>query len=446
MKAGSTEYKTALILSYVIGAVLILLPFHAFFTSWAANNFNHLDLFRIWKELILALITPPVLYLGWKKEATRQFLKNSWIVRLFIFYILLHVVLGGWALAHHDVNRTALIYSFIINLRFIGFFILVLIVASYNDFLQRHLIKIIIIPAVIVIVFGVAQEFVLPMKFMDYFYGGNTIPPFQTIDGNTGLQRIQSTLRGANPLGAYLVLALTVFAAFIKRRPLRWVSLLGGFTLLFYSYSRSAWLGTLIALWLLSWWTALKSHHKTWLISSIFVIVLLVGGMFYLFKNSSEAQNTFLHTSSQSKSTISSNEARRIALKSGIHDVVHQPLGGGPGTAGPASFRNKPHGTRIAENYYLQIGQEVGVIGMATFITINIFVARELWLRRQDLRAHVLLASLAGISFINLVSHAWTDDTLSLLWWGLAGITLAPAIMQAGNSAHQNGKKQKSKT
>jgi hypothetical protein len=40
------------------------------------------------------------------------------------------------------------------------------------------------------------------------------------------------------------------------------------------------------------------------------------------------------------------------------------------------------------------------------------------------------LASLIGISVINLVSHAWMDDTLSLLWWGLAGIALAPAIIK----------------
>jgi hypothetical protein len=40
----------------------------------------------------------------------------------------------------------------------------------------------------------------------------------------------------------------------------------------------------------------------------------------------------------------------------------------------------------------------------------------------------ILLASLAGITFVNLLSHAWTDDTLAYLWWGLAGIALAPII------------------
>jgi hypothetical protein len=44
--------------------------------------------------------------------------------------------------------------------------------------------------------------------------------------------------------------------------------------------------------------------------------------------------------------------------------------------------------------------------------------------------ARVLLASLAGIIFVNLLSHAWTDDTLAYLWWGLTGIALAPILSE----------------
>ena len=37
-----------------------------------------------------------------------------------------------------------------------------------------------------------------------------------------------------------------------------------------------------------------------------------------------------------------------------------------------------------------------------------------------------LFGSLIGLTFINLLSHAWTDDTLAYVWWGLAGIAMAP--------------------
>jgi O-antigen ligase len=101
------------------------------------------------------------------------------------------------------------------------------------------------------------------------------------------------------------------------------------------------------------------------------------------------------------------------------------------GSAGPASFRNTDGVPKIAENYYLQLGQEVGVLGMALFIAINILVGVELWKLRTQTLSRILLASLVGITFINLVSHAWTDDTISYVWWGLAGIALSPVILKS---------------
>jgi hypothetical protein len=327
------------------------------------------------------------------------------------------------------VNKTALAYSLVNNLRFIGFFLMTYIAAAHSSFLKRDIHKFIIFPALIVIAVGLLQKLTLHHNLLGYFYGKGTIPPYQTIDGNENLKRIQSTLRGANPLGAYLAMSLTAIAAFLKGHLWRDGALLAGGIVLFYSYSRSAWLGAIFSLWLLAWWMLLKRHHRTWLLSSLVVGVILFGSLFYLFKSQPIAQDTLLHTSDSSKSSISSNEARKTSIKNGVYDVTHQPLGKGPGTAGPASYRNEPHPTRISENYFLQIGQEVGVLGIGMFIAINALVARELWKIRENILAKFLLASLAGITFINLISHAWTDDTLSMLWWGTAGICLAPAII-----------------
>jgi O-antigen ligase len=96
------------------------------------------------------------------------------------------------------------------------------------------------------------------------------------------------------------------------------------------------------------------------------------------------------------------------------------------------------HAPRIAENYYLQIGQEVGVAGMAVFAAINILIGKELWKRRQDPLSKILLATLIGLSVVNMLLHAWTDDTLAYLWWGLTGIALAPAILEPKRK--KNGK------
>jgi hypothetical protein len=108
--------------------------------------------------------------------------------------------------------------------------------------------------------------------------------------------------------------------------------------------------------------------------------------------------------------------------------MIKHPLGGGVGSAGPASAHNN-HPAKIAENYFIQVGQETGLEGLSVFIAINIIVGVRLWRKRQDKLAVLLLVSLFGITFINMLSHAWADDTLSLLWWGLAGIVLTPGII-----------------
>jgi O-antigen ligase len=197
---------------------------------------------------------------------------------------------------------------------------------------------------------------------------------------------------------------------------------------LFYSYSRSAVVGVTLALASFGW-LLMKRPSVKWLVSGA-LILLIISGFYIGFRSNQTIQKVFLHTSNTSTSSASSNRVRDVAVHNAILDVRAQPWGRGPGTAGPASFRNFGHTARIAEDYYLQIGQEVGVLGIALFLAINILAAKELWSRRQNVLAQILLASLIGISFVNLVSHAWADDTLSLLWWGLAGIACAPAILK----------------
>lgn len=430
MKLTGEQQKIFSGLAWVATAIIAFVPFHAFFTSWAGNNFNHLDAIRLWKESLLLIALPFVLYLVWKMKL--YYIWRSAIVRLFLAYIFLHMALGFWALHAHKVNNVALLYALIINLRFIYFFIFCYVIASYSPWLKEKAPRLIIVPTATVILGGLIQKLAFPRNLLGYFYG-HTILAYQTVDSNEHLKRVQSTLRGANPLGAYLILGITAILAFVKGRFLRAVLLTTGGVVLIYSYSRSAWVGAIISLWLLSWWTLLKRHHRIWLVSSILGLVLVLGGVFYVYKSRSLAQDAIFHTSSDSHSPVTSNEARSLALRNGLNDVINDPLGGGPGTAGPASFRNTPHPSRISENYFLQIAQEVGILGLAIFIAINVLVARELWSKKDDLLAKVLLASLAGITFVNLVSHAWADDTLAYVWWGLAGICLAPAIISSRN-------------
>lgn len=429
----ATQKRTQLIaekLSYIVGFILVLLPFHAPITTWLGSNFGHYDLFKIWKEILITLISPLVVWLLLKdKSSAKRFLKTPY-VKLFVVYILLHLGLGLWALHNDQVNSNALIYALIINLRFFWFFIVCLVLASHSEFLKRNWQKIIIIPSISVIGFGLIQKFILPLNFLSHIgYGPQTIPAYQTVDNNINLQRIQSTLRGANPLGAYLLLPLTAYLYWPKILKLRLGLGFFGLVALYYSYSRSAWIGLLASLIYLLLVAYRGRINAARLVAGFTVIGLSMVVGYYALRSSNMFQDAVLHTSTISTSSRSSNSERLNSLKSAYKDVIHQPLGRGPGTAGPASARNNKT-ARIAENYYLQIAQEIGVAGLAIFILMNFYIAKILWTLKTDALAQVLLATLLAISIINLFSHAWADDTLSLIWWGLAGVAISPAILK----------------
>jgi O-antigen ligase len=217
----------------------------------------------------------------------------------------------------------------------------------------------------------------------------------------------------------------------LKQRRQRWnLAMFGtGFLLaLAFSFSRSAWIGALAAI-LLAAWLSFSSERVRKNIGWGLAGLLLAGGIFtYALRNNLGFENAVFHTDKASKIAVSSNQGHASAFKSAAKDIIHQPQGGGVGSAGPQSAYNN-HPARIAENYYLQIGQEAGIAGMLLFIAICAAVAKQLYERRSDPLALALFASLIGISLVNLLSHAWGDDTLAYVWWGLAGIYLGPAIL-----------------
>jgi hypothetical protein len=258
-------------------------------------------------------------------------------------------------------------------------------------------------------------------------------------------QRIQSTLRGANPLGAYLVVLVSLVVA-EWRSPRRRSAKLIWYDValvlaLFFTYSRSAYLGALASVAAIIWLTIRQPAVRRWvLVGSTSVVVLGLVATFAL-RDNALVQNTLFHSDETSVSAESSNAGRAKALKDGMHDLRQEPLGRGPGTAGPASVRND-HPARIAESYFLQIGQEVGWLGLALFGAINVLVAQKLWSLRRDWVGMGLFASLLGLTVVNLVSHAWADDTLGLLWWGLTGVVIGSAILKT----HETSKKTKTRT
>ena len=430
MKSSTTVNKLANGLSWIALLIMALLPFHAFLTVWLSSLVGHYTLLRLWKELLLVPIVAGALYITIKDSKFRKKLFSSWMVRLAGLYIILLSVWAFVPLATHGVTAKAMWYGLLVDLRPIVFFLSLLILATKSHLLYKNWPKIILAPAVIVSAFGVLQYIVLPYDFLKHFgYGPSTIEPYETINHSIQHLRVVSTLRGANPLGAYLILPISALAVLlIKQKAKR----IGGYFLgaglllaLTFSFSRSAWIGVAISALVIAWYLLKTAKARKILLWSLAVAAFIAGSLTIALHNNPNFQNTFLHTEHNSKIAESSNFGHKTAFKRAAEDIFHHPWGHGVGGAGPQSFYNDDHGYRIAENYFLQIAQEAGVIGMLLFITICIVLGQLLWQRRSDPLVLWLFASLVGITFVNLLSHAWTDDTLAYIWWGFAGVALA---------------------
>lgn len=436
MKASSIKYGVLTWTLGIITVILALMPFHAFLTVWGSAMVGHYTALRLWKEVLTAIAALGVLYLVLFDRKVRFHTTKRKLTWLIFAYVAVQLVWAVVALHQGSVTKKAAAYGVLINTRFLLFFLLTWVIAVRTPRLESRWPKLLLWPAIVVVVFGLAQVLILPNDFLRHFgYNASTIGPYETINHNQHYIRYFSTLRGANPLGAYLLLPISALLVLLTRFPRSWnwakgLLLVGSLAMLFFTGSRSAWIGVVLS----AGFIAATSVRKEWLrryrtqlaFAGVIVLAALVGFAFGL-RHNTRFQNTFLHTQDHSAVASTSNEGHADALKQGVHDVIHQPLGTGPGTAGPASvYNNKP--ARIAENYYLQIGQETGVLGIVLFVGILAAVAYTLWMRRTAPLALTLLAALVGISFVNLLSHAWADDTLAYVWWGLAGIAMGTPL------------------
>jgi hypothetical protein len=429
--------KFKLYLVYLTIIILVLLPFHAFLSIWLNSATGHYELVRLWKEiLIFFLLLPGCITIYIKDKTVRSELAKNKIQILIVAYILLHITIGVWAYLHHQVSLKALSYSLIINLRLVVFLWVCMVLAFSSNFVVKNWEKILIMPAVVVIIFGLCQHFLLPVNFLKHFgYNQNTIAPYQTVDQSLNYVRIQSTLRGSNPLGAYLVLVMSGFFVWYLRASKKhkvkiFLGIIASSIVLFFTYSRSAWAGTILSIALIVWLSISLKIRKLFIAVSLVGLVLLFAGTYSL-KNNTGFEDTFFHTSNQSRAATSSNFNHTAALTSGLKDIWRQPLGRGPGTAGPASVYNH-NALRISENYFLQIGQEVGVLGLVIFCAIYFLVAKELWARKTHALSLVLFCSLIGLTFVAMFSHVWADDTIGLIWWGFAGYAISPGYNKRG--------------
>lgn len=297
--------------------------------------------------------------------------------------------------------------------------------------------KIVLFLGLIVSVFALLQVTILPRDFLANFgYSVETIQPYQLIDENEAYVRINSTLRGPNPLGAFSVIVLALaLSRFYSEGKIKQANksnfaliLLAGLSL-FSSHSRSAWLaGALVVVACLVFYFKSARQLVKWSILAGLSLMLLGLG-FLIIKDDNhslvdEFQHLILHENTET-SHISSDEERQSSLTAAINLIKDRPiLGHGVGSAGSASLLRQDGKERIIENQFLFVWYETGLVGLIVFLSLYGVVLNSLFKLRQNWVALGLLLSGVGLVVVGLFLPVFVDSAVAVIWWGLSGATI----------------------
>lgn len=413
--------------------------FHAPISVWLGTIAPDYQLIiKSWKEVLIGVTVVLVPIQAGRRHMWNE-LSRDWVVRLSIIFVALHLVL----LPFMWQGALPTIAGLMINLRFVVFFMVAYVALKIYPEWRRPFIWGGVAAAAISLLFTVLQVTVLPHDILKYIgYSKDTIAPYLTVDQNYDFIRVNGTLRGPNPLGIYVVIVIAVVVAGLAmawkrlaamRKFLPWVVAAVGVAAviaLWFSYSRSAKIAAVVAVVVVAIVLYGKFINRSLWIALALAATVLIGGV-YLARDTPFVSVVILHEDPNEGNDVNSNEGHWESLVDGTNRMMRQPLGAGVGSTGSPSLLGKQ--PLIIENYYLYVAHEVGWVGLGVFVALFVVVLKRLWQRRRDWLALAALASGIGIAVASLFLPVWADDTVSIVWWGLAAVALAtPMIKKKG--------------
>lgn len=414
---------------------MLLMPVHAFISTWGGTAIGPLWLWKSWKEILLVGLF--ILFVSWvvmRSERWKSFFADK-LVLVIALYAGLTIIDAAIHFADNGLEATAV--GVAMNLRYLLAGLLAYALFRYSDISwekwKSATKKFLLAAGVMLAVVGIVQVTVVPNDFLSNFgYGDDTIAPATLIDDNPEAPRAFATLRGPNDYGAFLILPFVLALGLAIKKQYRYALAVVLLSFAFLaSSSRSAWLGAAAAVIALGFLIGGKEllRSKRFVAGALAGFVLVVG-LFVAALTIPAVQLAVFHSSPDDPSLIEgSTEAHWQSTTAGIERVIANPLGCGPGCAGPASYYGDD--PRISENYFVQLAEETGVLGLLTWLVIAGIVARRLYVLRADYMARALLATFVGLNVIGLWLHVWADDPLSIVWWSIAGALLG-AQFQTG--------------
>ncbi len=453
--------------------LIAVLPLHAMLVTVATHvlegqNHAPLVVIALWKEVLLAVIVLLALIeIARIKKATQQRSVWSWdqLDWCIVFGIGIGVVVSfsGGAGSFSGIDLSAASKRFLLGFKYdflplVAFFFLRRALWSSIFFVAAA--RIIVMVGAVAAVFGIVTLF-LPLSFFtaigysdlhSLYLPNSSIASFQFLEG-TEIRRIQSFMSGPNQFGLWLLLP---FAASLQlcikslreQRRIDAVFYAAGEALiivaLFYTYSRSAWIGAAAILLTVSV-LLLRRVIRTWFYRSLAIIIFAVLVGFIVMVGVRVSPQILVRTQS-----LKGHFEKPLAA---IQTMRAHPFGLGLGTAGPASNRlsdtcifldsgaditwaqgrpdlcvfidnvqKLPAGKVcdcpvLTENWYLQWGVEMGVAGLLLSLAIIFLVfIHGLKFPVSDVRIFPVLAFL-GVAVGGIFLHSFEDSAVAYSLW-----------------------------
>lgn len=410
--------------------LIVYIPFHIFLSQWLGLLVGGLSFWKVAKDILVIFLFLSTTITVIAKKKQKDWLKFKDLTILIIIYGILHIVTF---LLNRKTSVDVAVLATVYNNRFFWLLlsgINIKILLKKQKFNKYNLIKIILTVSTIVCLLGLFQWF-LPKDILSNF--GYSVElgakSHFFINENPNYPRVFSTLRDPNSLGAYLIIPILLITQLLvkNKKKLMFIGLfLLHLLVLFLSFSRASWGGLIIALTCL-----VALNHKTkaksilkkyWAVLCCLLILLSV--LIASISQTSVFRSIILKANDANNSReMDSDELHVDFVKKGVTDIIKNPFGDGPGTAGIVSIQNN-NGGRLTENYYIQIALEVGIVGLIVFLSIWFLVIKKLLSQPQSILNTTLLCTTAGYVVMALVMHLWTNEAVAYTWWGLAGLVI----------------------
>ena len=308
-------------------------------------------------------------------------------------------------------------------------FFLIFLVCSESIKDREHFKKIAISVACAISLVGIDALWQL-FSGKDFIRGNN-------IQGAIGLPRATASFPGCNAMGVYLtgltplIAGLALFSSQLKNRVFFIFAALIGSIGVYLSFSRGAGLGLFISVLFLS--LARKNKIIIW-----GLILLLVIFPFVMPKNI----KVWAKSVNYNPVSLFICETRLSIYRNTVHMISEHPFIGvgintfsknyGKYKTAAAEARMKTQDTIYAHNSFLQMGGEMGLLGLGTFLFFLFFVLRSIWSafkRNTDPFLSALCVSVFAAIIAYLI-NGLTETSLYyarlvMIFWFLIGVGLA---------------------